>query len=494
MFTKKSPPRLAALCLATGALLACADDTSSDTSTSTEETGDGDGDPTGDGDGDGDPTGDGDGDPSGDGDGDPTGDGDGDGDPTGDGDGDGDGDPSGDGDGDGDLCGNGNLDDGEGCDNGDANADDAECTSSCQLATCGDGLILAGVEDCDDVGESATCDVDCTAVVCGDNTLNVSAGEACDDGNMLDTDACVGECAVAACGDGFVYAGVEECDDGKNDDGNGCSAICGYEFEIEGKIFLTSSNNDVGFWVYDIAGNFWDDEVANPPTTTRSQITNDGNNVYLMGVDNTVYAYEIGSNSWSSLMPGPGAPLTSSPIGYFQAFDGGFYYLKDGQSTMYVHRDGAWSSFDLGGPGSCAGTWDSEHDELYIRTMEQLGFKVVDTTNDTVVRTIVDAASVGENSRTGSYANGYFYSRVWSGPFQRFDRIDGTKTNTGATPLSGHTASDTDFTTGKIYVSGYGADGTSFQVFDPSDNSVTTLANQPNVSNHSTITVVRPAG
>lgn len=44
---------------------------------------------------------------------------------------------------------------------------------------------------------------------------------------------------------------------------------------------------------------------------------------------------------------------------------------------------------------------------------------------------------------------------------------------------------------GRRYISGYGGEPTSFQVFDPSDDSLTTLANQPSVSNHSTITVMR---
>ncbi len=47
-------------------------------------------------------------------------------------------------------CGNGALDEGEECDEGDANADDATCKSDCTLQVCGDGFVHAGVEDCDD--------------------------------------------------------------------------------------------------------------------------------------------------------------------------------------------------------------------------------------------------------------------------------------------------------------------------------------------------------
>ncbi len=117
-------------------VVACGDDSSvaDDSTESSSETGDGDGDPDP-GDGDGDP-GDDDGDPDpGDGDGDPDpGDGDGDPDPgDGDGDGDGDGEP-GDGDGEpGPVCGDGNLDADEACDDGNLDANDG-CESDCTLS------------------------------------------------------------------------------------------------------------------------------------------------------------------------------------------------------------------------------------------------------------------------------------------------------------------------------------------------------------------------
>ncbi len=53
------------------------------------------------------------------------------------------------------------------------------------------------------------------ATVCGDGKMDV--GEACDDGNTVDTDACTNACLMAKCGDGIVHIGVEECDDDKDD-------------------------------------------------------------------------------------------------------------------------------------------------------------------------------------------------------------------------------------------------------------------------------------
>jgi cysteine-rich repeat protein len=64
---------------------------------------------------------------------------------------------------------------------------------------------------------------------CGDG--NLDAGEECDDGNNVDGDGCSATCCVEyvppppCCGDGNLDAG-EECDDGNTIDGDGCSATC----------------------------------------------------------------------------------------------------------------------------------------------------------------------------------------------------------------------------------------------------------------------------
>ncbi len=68
--------------------------------------------------------------------------------------------------------------------------------------------------------------------VCGNGLME--GEEACDDGlDNADTAACTSACAVAACGDGFVQDGVEECDDSNTDDGDGCSATCTTEVSAD---------------------------------------------------------------------------------------------------------------------------------------------------------------------------------------------------------------------------------------------------------------------
>lgn len=63
------------------------------------------------------------------------------------------------------------------------------------------------------------------AARCGDGFVEAGT-EACDDGNDADGDACLRTCAAAACGDGVVEVGVEACDDGNLAIGDGCDDAC----------------------------------------------------------------------------------------------------------------------------------------------------------------------------------------------------------------------------------------------------------------------------
>lgn len=162
------------------------------------------------------------------------------------------------------VCGDGVLDVGELCDDGNAHNTD-ECLMGCTLASCGDGFVRAGVEQCDDGNriDNDACSNRCATrnPVCGDGTLD--AGEACDDGNRVNNDTCSNVCAIrnpvcgdgtldagetcddgnrrsydscpdgpggtcqqAFCGDGFVRSGVEECDDGNDDETDDCLTSC----------------------------------------------------------------------------------------------------------------------------------------------------------------------------------------------------------------------------------------------------------------------------
>lgn len=135
------------------------------------------------------------------------------------------------------VCSDGNVDPGEGCDDGNQINEDA-CTNTCELAKCGDGFVgpdegcddgnqvdddacsnecgptscgdgvVQAPEACDDTGESAECNVDCTLVSCGDGKPNQSADEQCDDAG--ESASCNADCTLAVCGDGKLNAAAGE--------------------------------------------------------------------------------------------------------------------------------------------------------------------------------------------------------------------------------------------------------------------------------------------
>ncbi|NJK31141.1 MAG: DUF4215 domain-containing protein [Deltaproteobacteria bacterium] len=101
------------------------------------------------------------------------------------------------------------------------------CTSDCLENVCGDGEIGPG-EACDDgnTDETDACLNACVAASCGDGHV-YGAREECDEGPLnSDTTMCTASCKLATCGDGLVLDGVEDCDDGNLDDFDTCTSIC----------------------------------------------------------------------------------------------------------------------------------------------------------------------------------------------------------------------------------------------------------------------------
>jgi cysteine-rich repeat protein len=140
-------------------------------------------------------------------------------------------------------CGNEAVDPGteEACDTG---GNSVSCDEDCTLPACGDGLfnpeaLTAGpagdeAEACDTGDNSAMCDADCTLPACGDGLFNPEALTAGPEGNQAElcdtagnSAACDEDCTLPRCGDGVRNeAADEECDDGNNDGGDGCSGEC----------------------------------------------------------------------------------------------------------------------------------------------------------------------------------------------------------------------------------------------------------------------------
>jgi cysteine-rich repeat protein len=144
------------------------------------------------------------------------------------------------------TCGDGIAQNGETCDDGNTDDDDA-CTSACEAPRCGDAIVSAA-EECDDANDSDTdgCTTECTLAVCGDGFVE-DGEEECDDGNDDETDECLASCRAVVCGDSIV-SGSEECDDGNYSDTDDCpstctTATCGDGFVWEGRETCDDANS-----------------------------------------------------------------------------------------------------------------------------------------------------------------------------------------------------------------------------------------------------------
>jgi len=134
------------------------------------------------------------------------------------------------------TCGDGFVQQGvEQCDDANINNDDG-CTQSCFTPYCGDGYIQMslgeGCDDGDDNANTAACKSNCQPAVCGDNIIWAGV-EPCDDGNMVTLDGCEPGCLhtkvlLGTTGSGYTCVLF----DGENlrcwgDDGN---VAVGWEF------------------------------------------------------------------------------------------------------------------------------------------------------------------------------------------------------------------------------------------------------------------------
>ncbi len=107
---------------------------------------------------------------------------------------------------------------------------DGDCPEGLRCAVCSDvgGYSRVRTSECLPAGHSFECrwgtwSACAVTGTCGNGT--VEGGEQCDDGNDINTDACV-NCQNSRCGDGFTRAGIESCDAGTAN-GTPCTAPYG---------------------------------------------------------------------------------------------------------------------------------------------------------------------------------------------------------------------------------------------------------------------------
>ncbi len=180
------------------------------------------------------------------------------------------------------FCGNGAVEPMEECDDG--NFEDGDgCDARCQVERgCGNGR-LEVFEECDDDnlvdgdGCNALCMDEVPGAECGNAILE--RGEGCDDGNTEDGDGCDAACMREdGCGDGEV-AGDELCDDGNTVSGDGCSWECRVEF-VCGNGYCEEANYETCYLCPSDCCPDCGDGVLDP-----GEECDDGNNEDLDGCD-----------------------------------------------------------------------------------------------------------------------------------------------------------------------------------------------------------------
>src|SRR5689334_1361089 len=122
------------------------------------------------------------------------------------------------------YCGDGTIDAGEACDDGNLTNFDA-CSVACITPACGNH-VAETPEQCDDGNPTNGdgCSTTCETNVCGNGVLE--PGEECDDGNTVNGDGCSATlCQVNVCGNNVIEPG-EQCDDGNTVGGDECSPTC----------------------------------------------------------------------------------------------------------------------------------------------------------------------------------------------------------------------------------------------------------------------------
>lgn len=161
----------------------------------------------------------------------------------------------------GEECDDGNNQNGDGCSARCRIEDSAICSnndlgskSKCKTGYCGDGTIGKN-EQCEGSNNCSSCHVTNRVLTkCGNGIINTNNGEECDDGNKKGGDGCSPTCQIESafecydngkdtickpiCGDGITMwmlngDAAEECDDGNNISGDGCSTECKIEYGYE---------------------------------------------------------------------------------------------------------------------------------------------------------------------------------------------------------------------------------------------------------------------
>ena len=180
------------------------------------------------------------------------------------------------------------------------------------------------------------------------------------DSNFDNDDGCVevgNNCVLASCGDGFVQTGVEQCDDGGNQDGDGCSASC--ESEIGCSQELAAGDVAIiGFNFDGCTSCSTDDEFAivflkTVGAGTPIEFTDNGwfadDSGFRTGEGNSTYTTTAKTPAGTIILPSFGSMAFSSSGDQILAYQGNptsptFVYALNSEGTTWTDATSAQTS------------------------------------------------------------------------------------------------------------------------------------------------------
>jgi cysteine-rich repeat protein len=232
--------------------------------------------------------------------------------------------------------------------------------------TCGDGNLVIG-EECDD-------GVD-------DDTYYIENPDD-DDGNcVIDDSEPTRSCLDNICGDGYLFGGIEECDDGNFMNGDGCDSNCSLEVPIfEARVFVRAGTNNGSIGGVAAAdslcqssadsqslGGTWKAWISSNTEGPSSTFATNNNGPYKL-LNGTIVA-----NNWADLTDGTlRAPIILNQFGTRTGVDGPSDFSWTGTKVDGTPRGGPfnncgqWTTSSggiqgyVGDPGDIDNRWTAE--------------------------------------------------------------------------------------------------------------------------------------
>lgn len=255
-------------------------------------------------------------------------------------------------------------------------------------------------------------------------------------------------------------------------------------------LYATSTDDNSEFLAYDPQTDSWSGKAT---IDTRAQLAADQNGVvhaydYLA---DEIKSYDPVSNSWSSVIAGPGY----IHAGNLEVLNDGRYLLSHYSSSTYdLYDGGVWTTGNWSFESSLLGDYDPTTNTLVIGEHLHENAYVIDLTTFSETAYTLGAGSTHERRRAGSILDGVYYQKWDTNNVMGFD-LDlppGPLTDFGEGQDIWYPSSAADRENGLLYFVGIsGVVGRNqLDVYDPSTGVYTALANvHPGLGHLSTATI-----